>query len=126
MINSRLCLLASLMLAWIAGGAQAATAIGSVTRLQGAVKGTVDGASKNLASGAAVLADELIATGPAARLEITLTDETVLTLGENATLTLDAFVFKPGATDTSTSPSPAPSALYPGNLRLLPPLAMQA
>jgi hypothetical protein len=50
----------------------------------------------------------------------------VLTLGENATLTLDAFVFKPGATDTSTPPSPAPSASYPGNLRLLPPLAMQA
>jgi hypothetical protein len=69
----------------------------------------------------------LIATGPAARLEITLTDETVLTLGENATLTLDAFVFKPGARQTtSTPPSPAPSASYPGNLRLLPPLAMQA
>jgi hypothetical protein len=81
------------------GTADAVPTIGEVTRIQGACQGRVDGASKNLASGAVVFANELIATGPAARLEITLTDETVLTLGENATLTLDAFVFKPGETE---------------------------
>jgi hypothetical protein len=99
MISSRSCLLASLILASIAGAAQAATAIGSVKRLQGVCQGTVDGASQNLTSDAAVFANELLSTGAAARLEIALADETVLTLGENATLMLDAFVFKPGETD---------------------------
>jgi hypothetical protein len=38
-----------------------------------------------------------VATGTAARLEVTFKDNTRLTLGENAKLTLDKYVFNPAA-----------------------------
>ena len=88
-------LLACLLLAAIAGSADATTVIGTVTRLQGAANGTTSGASVSLAAGADVFAGETISTDPAARLELTLSDRTVVTLGEKATLTLDDFVFRP-------------------------------
>jgi hypothetical protein len=78
-----------------AGGAEAATAIGKVSRLLGVAEGTVEGAHRVLAADDAVYLDEKITTGGGARLEMTLDDATVLTVGENATLTLDTFVYNP-------------------------------
>ena len=85
------------LLAAVGSDAGSATAIGTVTRLQGACQGAMNGTAEDLSPGATVFADEAISTGPAARLEITLGDRTVVTLGEEATLTLDEFVFRPAS-----------------------------
>ena len=85
----------SLFLMLFAAEAAAATAIGKVDRVQGKAQGTVDGATSTLAAQASVFAGEAIATGADARLALTFDDGTTLTLGENASLTLDDFVFRP-------------------------------
>ena len=41
--------------------------------------------------------NEVVSTGETARLEVTFTDATRLTLGEKAKLTLDSYVFDPAA-----------------------------
>jgi hypothetical protein len=92
---ARLVLLLILLLAGTADSAAAATAIGKVTRLQGDAQGTVDGITKIKAVDDAVYLGEAVATGADARLELTFDDRTVLTLGERATLRLDAFVYRP-------------------------------
>jgi hypothetical protein len=80
--------------AW-SSAAIAADVVGSVTRIQGAAFGVVEGTREALAVGSSVSMGEAIATGADARLAITLADGTALTLGENATLTIDTFVYAP-------------------------------
>ena len=75
--------------------AAAATQVGSATRVQGECTGTVDAETRELVAGAAIYLGEHLATGDDARLAVTLDDGTVLTVGENARLTVDAFVFDP-------------------------------
>jgi hypothetical protein len=75
--------------------AQAATAIGKVSRVQGEVNGTIEGNTHPLGQDDAVYLDEALATGDNARLEVSLDDQTVLTVGEKATLHLDQFVYQP-------------------------------
>jgi hypothetical protein len=75
----------------------AATAIGKVSRLQGDARGTVEGVTRPMATNDAVYLDEAVATGDDARLEVALDDDTVLTVGEKASLRLDAFVYRPDA-----------------------------
>jgi hypothetical protein len=78
-----------------APAAWAATPVGSVARVQGECTGTVDGATRRLTAEAPVHLAEELATGAGARLAVALDDGTVLTLGENARLTIDEFVFDP-------------------------------
>jgi hypothetical protein len=80
-----------------ANAASAATAIGKVTRIQGDATGTVEGVRHAIAGEDAVYLDEGVTTGIDARLELTLDDATVLTVGENASLRLDAFIYRPDA-----------------------------
>ena len=75
--------------------ATAATAIGKVDRVQGDCTGIVEGAAQTLVAAAAVFPDEPIATGADARLALSFDDGTTLTLGENASLVLDTFVYAP-------------------------------
>jgi hypothetical protein len=93
-----------LLLAFVLAGigltstdAMAASAIGTVTRLEGSAAATLAGESVALLSGAGVFATEAVTTGKGTRLEITLVDSTTLTLGENARLSLDDFIFNPRA-----------------------------
>ena len=81
----------------LAPAAAAAPAIGSVSRLAGGASATLAGKAAGLSAGAEVFMAETIVTGTGARLEITLADRTTLTLGEDARLTLDEFVFDPRA-----------------------------
>jgi len=80
-------------------GAQVAAqeAIGSVSRVQGEARGTRGAATQVLGVNACVFLNEVLSTGAAARLEVTFKDNTRLTLGEKAKLTLDKFVFNPAA-----------------------------
>ena len=75
--------------------AQAQEAIGTVSRIQGDASGTRAGTTQALGLNASVLVNESVSTGAAARLEITFKDNSRLTLGENARLTLDRYIFNP-------------------------------
>ena len=88
------------LLSGFAGGqaaAQAQESIGAVSRIQGEASGTRGGATRALGLNASVFLNEVVSTGEAARLEVTFTDNTRLTLGEKAELTLDKYVFNPAA-----------------------------
>jgi hypothetical protein len=84
-----------LLLALFAVPAAAATPVGTVERVHGVCTGTVDGETRTLAAQAPVHLNEEIVTGDGARIAIVLDDGTVLTIGENARLTIDAFVLAP-------------------------------
>lgn len=79
----------------IAAAAHAATPVGKVSRHQGDSVGVSEGTERTLATGAVVHLQEEISTGDAARLELTFDDGTVLTLGEQARLVIDEFVYNP-------------------------------
>ncbi len=94
----RLILIAVTLLIGFAGGPAAAQqAIGAVSRIQGRASGVHNGATEALGLKSSVFLKEVVSTGDAARLEVTFTDGTRLTLGEKAKLTLDTFVFNPAA-----------------------------
>jgi hypothetical protein len=86
-------------LAW-SSAAFGADVVGSVTRIQGAAFGVSEGTREALAVGSSVTLGEAIATGTDARLAITLADGTSLSIGENANLTIDAFVYAPAGANT--------------------------
>jgi len=87
----------AVLLAVPCGDAAAQEAIGSVSRLQGEASGILGGTTLPLSANGSVFLNEVLSTGDAARLEITFTDSTRLTLGEKAKLTLGTYVFNPPA-----------------------------
>jgi hypothetical protein len=90
----RLIIAAVMLVSGFAGCECAAQdAIGTVSRIQGEASGTRNGATRALAPNSAVFLNETVATGETARLEVTFTDNTRLTLGEKAKLTLDNYVY---------------------------------
>ena len=94
----RLIAIAVILLSGFAiGHAAAQEAIGVVSRIQGEANGTRGGAARPLGLNASVFLNETVVTGAAGRLEVAFKDNTMLTLGENAKLTLDRYVFNPAA-----------------------------
>jgi hypothetical protein len=69
----------------------AAAAVGKVTKVQ---KQAQIGSRKAVA-GTSVNMNDRLRTGPGARLQITFVDGTLLTLGENAVVVVDRYVFDP-------------------------------
>ncbi len=99
---TRLIIVAVMLVCGFAGGqsvAQSARpqAIGAVSRIQGEANGTNGGATRPLSLNSSVFPNDVVSTGDAARLEVTFADNTRLTLGEKARLTLDTYVFDPAA-----------------------------
>ena len=72
-------------------GAAAAESVGTVTRVQNQAQ---IGAATAVAGTPVHMSDRL-RTGANARLEVTFRDKSVLTLGENANVTVDRYVFNP-------------------------------
>jgi hypothetical protein len=87
-------LLAVLLLA--APGAVAAERAGEVQRARGLCTGASDGQTRALSSGAPVFRDEVVSTGDDSRLLIGFLDGSDLTLGANARVAIDDFVYRPG------------------------------
>ena len=73
--------------------AAAGPEVGGVARVSGTATGEIDGATETLSGSSTIFLDEIVATAPAARLEIVFKDETQLTLGERAKLRIDRFVY---------------------------------
>ena len=71
-------------------------AIGTVQKAQLDASATQGRETRALAPEGEVLFKDKLCTGPGARLEATLADGTVLTLGEKGRMTVDEFVYKPG------------------------------
>jgi len=87
----RLIVIAVTLLSIFGGQAAAQEVIGAVSRIQGAECMTAP--QRRLTSSRLSFST----TGEAARLEVTFTDRTQVTLGEKAELRLDTFVFNPAA-----------------------------
>ena len=97
-IPYRLILIAvALLSGFVREPADAQDAIGRVSRIQGEASGTRGGTTGALGMSASVFPNEIVSTGEATRLEVTFADDTRLTLGEKAKLTLDRYVFNPSA-----------------------------
>src|SRR5436190_24377254 len=88
-------LLAALCLALTAKAGAAADGIGSVTRLQGGAQANRNGGEVTLSLGTEIFQDEKLTTGAKTRLEVTFIDGTKVTVGENASLTVDRFLYRP-------------------------------
>ena len=74
-------------------GVAAAQTVGMVTKAQNQVQ--ISGQA--VAVGSPVGLNDTLQTGANARLQVTFRDNTTLTLGENATVVVDRFVFDPDA-----------------------------
>jgi hypothetical protein len=97
-MTRRLIIVAMVLVAgFAAGSAVAQEAIGAISRIRGEANGTRDGATRALALNAPIFRNDVVSTGEAARLEVTFADNTRLTLGEKAKLTLDKFIFDAAA-----------------------------
>lgn len=66
---------------------------GQVERQKGAASRSASGVTSDLSQGGQVFVGDEIRTGPKARLEIRFEDQSSLTLGENARVTIDQFVY---------------------------------
>lgn len=87
---------AGLLLAGAGALCAEAEDIGRVDRVENRVTATLGAQERDLAPEAPLYFGEVLAAGPAARLEATLADDTQITLGENAVLSIDEFVYTPG------------------------------
>ena len=72
-----------------------AAPIGSVTKLEAVVTASQKDQTRRLEPASQIHFRDNLRSGPSARLEATLADDTVLTLGENARMTIDEFVYNP-------------------------------
>ena len=78
---------------------------GQVERQKGSASRSTDGVTSKLAPGSQIFVGDEISTGQGARLLIRFDNETKLTLGENARITIDQFVYAPGGRGSIQSPS---------------------
>src|SRR5262245_18419722 len=85
--------LATSVLSACNGSSQTTAGIGSVTRLQGEGTLTRGSSSSPLAAEVGIQLNDNIATGAAARAELTCEDGTTLIIGEQLKIKIDTFVF---------------------------------
>jgi len=97
MVQRLIIIMATVILGFASDPSAAQDAIGTISRIQGEASATRGGATRALGVNATVFSNESVSTGEAARLEVTFRDQTRLTLGERARLTLDRYVFDPAA-----------------------------
>lgn len=73
-------------------GALAADEAGTVSRLRGTATARSSDTTRALTAGATVFVGDLIETGAASRVELTLLDGAVMTLGDNSSLLIDQYL----------------------------------
>jgi hypothetical protein len=86
-----------LLAARLAGvaGAEGAEPVGRVNKVQNAAQVISASGPTSAVIGTEVRMKDELRTGPDARLQVTFRDNTVLTLGENARLIIDRYVYEP-------------------------------
>jgi hypothetical protein len=86
-----MCLPAVVLVFCSTSGARAESVVGTVSRVQNSAQ--IGGGPATV--GSPVHMNDRLRTGPNARLEVTFRDNSSLTLGENANLVIDRYVFDP-------------------------------
>lgn len=81
----------------LGGGVAAANTIGVASSVERDVRGDVAGVVRPLSLGDSVSQNEMIETGDESAAQLLFRDRTSVTLGENARLTLNRFVYDPDA-----------------------------
>lgn len=89
------------LFAYAVGSPAIAAQVGQVEQAQGICYGTVGVETEALAPGAPIQFEQTVTTEAGARLELLFLDDTKLTLGENAKLRIDRFVYAPRTARTS-------------------------
>ncbi len=98
MMTRRVVLCAAVVFAALVGSSDAQqnrTRVGFVNKVQADARLVFNGASRKAGIGIAVFVDDEVQTGAKSRLEITFKDNSVITVGANAKLKIDKFVFNP-------------------------------
>lgn len=112
--------------------AQAQQAAGKVERKKGVASRTAAAGTFDLALGTRVYVGDEIRTGPGARLQIRFDDESMMTLGESARITIDRLIYSPGGESSQALAiaqgvfrftSGQISALAPSNVTVTTPVA---
>jgi hypothetical protein len=80
--------------------AQAQQAAGQVERQKGTASRSTASTTSDLAQSSQVFVGDEISTGPGARILIVFDDESKLTMGENARITINQFVYAPGGSSS--------------------------
>jgi hypothetical protein len=78
-----------------ATSAVAADQVGTVARVQHAAWALSTGSNRALEAGAPIFVGDVLSTGGEARLEVEFVDGTTLTLGQNAVIEVDSFIYDP-------------------------------
>jgi len=94
--------------------AQDRPTVGAVDATQAEVLAAHDGTSRDLSAGSDLIFEDVVLTGAGARLQATLADGAAVTLGENAELVIDEFVYDPGSTGGSIRASVSGAFLFVG------------
>ncbi len=84
-----------LAVAGLVPSAEAATKIGVTAAAQNQVQGVQGGATQALAAGSQIFQDEVIKTGAQSMAQLLFLDQTSLSVGPQAQVTLDKFVYNP-------------------------------
>lgn len=97
-MKNRFSVLAGLLVVGLLAGlpAQAQQMAGQVERQKGTASRSAATGSADLAPGAPVYVGDEISTGPGARLLIRFDDQSMLTLGEEARITINQLIYSPG------------------------------
>ena len=88
------CAMAALLVL-IAGAAGAQQRIGVASMAKNEVAGTIAGQTRVIGTGAQIFQNEVVTTGANSSAQLLFRDQTTLTLGSNARMTLDRFVYNP-------------------------------
>lgn len=78
-----------------AAPAQSGQPVGAARTVIGEASASLNGRSRPLATEDAILFDDLLRTGADSRLQVMFEDETDLTLGENANVLIDRYIYDP-------------------------------
>ena len=90
-----LCALAAFILAATSGPAFAQKTIGKASEVESSVTGTVRGSASPINPGDRVYQDETVETGAGAKALLTFADNTTFSVGANAKVVLDSFIYNP-------------------------------
>ena len=84
-----------LLIAGLVGSVQAQTRIGVASITKNQVSGTIAGQTRVIGSGAQVFQNEVVTTGTNSSAQLLFRDQSTLTIGADARVVLDQFVYDP-------------------------------